>query len=80
MILPYLKIERQDESQIEKELRLWIDPIYVKTPLFIGMNRNKIKNNSSYKIEIFGNGDIILDQIPASNEKIKEGETIFLYT
>ena len=47
MILPYLKIERQDESQIEKELRLWIDPIYVKTPLFIGMNRNKIKHNSS---------------------------------
>ena len=80
MILPYLNIERQDESQIGKELRYWIDPIYISTPQFIGLNRNKIKHNSSYKIEIFGNGDKILDQLPSYNEKIREGETIYLYT
>ena len=79
-ILPILSIERQDETQIEKELRYWVDLVYISAPQFIGLNRNKIKHNSSYKIEIFGNGDKVLDQLPSYNEKIREGKTIYLYT
>ena len=78
-ILPILNIERQDETQIEKELRWFIDTPYHTVPNFINLNKSKIKPSPYYKYLYIGNGNIVIDQEPASGERIPEGGTIILY-
>ncbi len=77
--LPLLNIEKQEE-QIEKELRYYIDkPLYV-IDNYVGQKVKDIKRSIYYKIEIIGDGDEIVAQIPIAKEKVSEGGTIVLYT
>ena len=79
-ILPILGIKKQNETQIEKEYRWYIDQKYVTVLNYVGLERNKIKTHEAYKIEIVGDGLKIVAQSPNKNERIKEGGTVVLYT
>ena len=77
--LPILGVKKDYKNQIEKELRWFIDIPYHTVPNFINLNKNKIKLSQYYKYLYIGNGNTIIDQEPASCERIPEGGTIILY-
>ena len=78
-ILPLLDVKKDYKNQIEKELRWFIDTPYHNVPNFININKSKIKPSPYYKYLYIGNGNIVIDQEPASSERIPEGGTIILY-
>ena len=78
-ILPVLNVKKDYKNKIEKELRWFIDTPYHNVPNFININKSKIKPSPYYKYLYAGNGDTVIDQEPASDERILEGGTIILY-
>jgi stage V sporulation protein D (sporulation-specific penicillin-binding protein) len=78
-ILPLLNVKKDYKNQIEKELRWFIDTPYHNVHNFININKSKIKPSPYYKYLYAGNGDTVIDQEPASDERILEGGTIILY-
>ena len=78
-ILPLLNVKKDYKNQIEKELRWFIDTPYHNVPNFINLNKSKIKPSPYYKYLYIGNGNNVIDQEPASGERIPEGGTIILY-
>jgi stage V sporulation protein D (sporulation-specific penicillin-binding protein) len=78
-ILPLLNVKKDYKNQIEKELRWFIDTPYYNVPNFININKSKIKPSPYYKYLYIGNGNTVIDQEPASGERIPEGGTIILY-
>ncbi len=77
--LSYLKVERDYENQIEKNLRWFLDTPTYKVDNYIGKTRKEIKNTSFYNFVFYGEGDKVIYQSPDAGEKIKEGDTIMLY-
>ena len=78
-ILPLLNVKKDYKNQIEKELRWFIDTPYHTVPNFINLNKSKIKPSPYYKYLYIGDGNTVIDQEPASGERILEGGTIILY-
>ncbi len=77
--LSYLKVERDYENQIEKNLRWFLDTPTYKVDNYIGKTRKEIKNTTFYNFVFYGEGDKVIYQSPDAGEKIKEGDTIMLY-
>ena len=78
-ILPIVGIKRQYDTQIEKEYRYYIDQKYVRVDNYVGLEKNKVKTNPSYKIIYEGTGNKVIYQYPESNERIVEGGSVILY-
>ena len=78
-ILPILNVEKDYKNQIDKELRWFIDTPYHFVPNFINMNKSKITTSPYYTYLFIGDGNTVIDQEPASGERILEGGTIVLY-
>ena len=78
-ILPLLNVKKDYKNQIEKELRWFIDTPYHTVPNFINLNKSNIKPSPYYKYLYIGDGNNVIDQEPASGERIPEGGTIILY-
>ena len=77
--LNYLKIPRDYENQIEKNLRWFLDTPTYKVPNYIGKTKKEIKLNQFYKYQFYGEGNTVIYQSPNPGEKIKEGDTIMFY-
>ena len=61
----------EEDLKIEKSLR----PLYFDD--YIGQEKKKIKNNL-LKFVYYGEGDIVIDQIPKVGTVVNEGSTIML--
>ena len=77
--LNYLKIPRDYDNQIEKNLRWFLDTPTYKVPNYIGKTKKEIKQNQFYKYIFYGEGNTVIYQSPNPGEKIKEGDTIMFY-
>ncbi len=77
--MPILGIKKQ-EGGIPLDIRYWIDKASYKVENYIGKKTALISFNPYYEIIIIGQGDTIVEQVPAYNEKIEEGGKVFLYT
>jgi stage V sporulation protein D (sporulation-specific penicillin-binding protein) len=60
--------------------RLYIDKNRYIVDNYVGKLRSQIRLSPYYKIEIIGDGDKVITQMPNPNEIIEEGNTIYLYT
>ncbi len=77
--LNYLKIPRDYDNQINKNLRWFLDTPTYKVDNYIGKTKKEIKLNQFYKYQFYGEGNTVIYQSPNPNEKIKEGDTIMFY-
>lgn len=75
-ILDYLKVEKDYENDIDKVLT-WMDEKTTIVPNYIGQEKKKIKNNL-LKFQYYGEGEIVIDQIPKVGTVVNEGSTIML--
>lgn len=60
--------------------RLYIDKNRYIVDNYVGKLRRQIRLSPYYKIEIIGDGDKVITQMPNPGEIIEEGNTIYLYT
>lgn len=60
--------------------RLYIDKNRYIVDNYVGKLRSQIRLSPYYKIEIIGDGDKVITQMPNPGEIIEEGNTIYLYT
>jgi stage V sporulation protein D (sporulation-specific penicillin-binding protein) len=75
-VLDYLGVEKDYDNDIDKVLT-WMDEKTTIVPNFIGQEKKKIKNNL-LKFVYYGEGDIVVDQIPKVGTVVNEGSTIML--
>ena len=75
-VLDYLEIEKDYESEINKTLT-WMDEKTTVVGNYIGQEKKKIKNNL-LKFQYYGEGNIVIDQIPKVGTIVPEGSTIML--
>lgn len=67
------------KDQIEKELT-WQDTPMVEVPDLIGLTRKELQQQLiNLKLDIAGNGEKVVKQLPSPGVKIKEGSTIRVY-
>lgn len=75
-VLDYLEVEKDYDNDIDKVLT-WMDEKTTIVPNYIGQEKKKIKNNL-LKFVYYGEGDIVIDQIPKVGTVVNEGSTIML--
>ena len=75
-ILNYYDIEKDYENEINKTLT-WMDEKTTIVPNYIGQEKKKIKNNL-LKFSYYGEGNIVIDQIPKVGTIVPEGSTIMI--
>ncbi|MBE4908825.1 stage V sporulation protein D [Bacillus luteolus] len=68
------------KNQIEKEYTNWLDPKPVVVPNVVGLTKKEIQQQLlNLKLDISGEGDVIVEQAPEPGVKVKEGTTIRVY-
>lgn len=75
-IMPYLGVEPQKESGIDRKLA-------VKVPDVLGKSTaeaQKLLTEAGFRVEIAGSGSRIIDQIPAPNAEVYPHTTVIIYT
>jgi stage V sporulation protein D (sporulation-specific penicillin-binding protein) len=76
--LSALGVEKR-KGQIEKELQ-WPDVPLVEVPDLKGMSRKElVQQLITLKLDISGEGDVVVEQAPKPGTKVKEGSTIRVY-
>ncbi|WP_010282678.1 stage V sporulation protein D [Bacillus timonensis] len=77
--LPLLGIEKRDK-QIEKEIKLWTDKKYLEVPNLIGLTKRELQQQlMNIKLDISGEGNVVVDQAPNAGERVKEGTTLRIH-
>jgi len=77
--LPLLGIEKRD-NQIEKEVRLWTDKKYLDVPNVIGLTKQELQQQlMNIKLDISGEGNVVVDQSPKAGERVQEGTTLRIH-
>lgn len=77
--LPILGIEKRD-NQIEKEIRLWTDKKYLEVPNLIGLTKKELQQQlMNIKLDISGEGNVVVDQAPNAGERVQEGTTLRIH-
>ncbi|MEH7382425.1 stage V sporulation protein D [Bacillus sp. JJ1533] len=77
--LPLLGIEKRD-NQIEKEMRLWTDKKYLEVPNVIGLTKQELQQQlMNIKLDISGEGNVVVDQAPNAGERVQEGTTLRIH-
>lgn len=67
------------KGQIEKELQ-WPDVPLVEVPDLKGMSKKElVQQLITLKLDISGDGDVVVEQAPKPGTKVKEGSTIRVY-
>jgi stage V sporulation protein D (sporulation-specific penicillin-binding protein) len=67
------------KNQIEKELK-WPDTPMVKLPDFTGLSKMELMDQLiNLKVDVSGEGDVVVRQSPEPGAKVKEGSKIRLY-
>lgn len=75
-VLDYLEVEKDYDSEIDKTLT-WMDEKTTVVGNYIGQEKKKIKNNL-LKFQYYGEGEIVIDQIPKVGTIVPEGSTIMI--
>ncbi|WP_417900631.1 stage V sporulation protein D [Bacillus haimaensis] len=76
--LSALGVEKR-KGQIEKELQ-WPDVPLVEVPDLKGMSKKElVQQLITLKLDISGDGDVVVEQAPKPGTKVKEGSTIRVY-
>ncbi len=61
------------KNQIEKKTT-WTDPVLITVPDVIGLTKSELRQQLvDLKIEISGEGNVVLDQAPNAGEKVEQG-------
>jgi len=61
------------KNQIEKETT-WTDPVLVEVPDVVGLTKNELAQQLvSLKLEVSGEGNVVIDQAPDAGQKVEEG-------
>ncbi|WP_449539920.1 stage V sporulation protein D [Ferdinandcohnia sp. Marseille-Q9671] len=77
--LPLLGIEKRKE-QIEKEIRLWTDKKYIEVPNVLGLTKKELQQQlTNIKLDISGEGNVVVDQAPKAGERVQEGTTLRIH-
>ena len=67
------------KDQLEKE-RGWDEPRVIEVPNLIGMTKKDLQEQFfDLKLDVSGEGDVIVEQSPEPGVKVKEGSTIRIY-
>lgn len=67
------------KNQIEKELT-WMDTKLIEMPDLIGLNKRELQEHLiNLKLDVSGEGDVVVKQAPSPGTKIKEGSTVRIY-
>jgi stage V sporulation protein D (sporulation-specific penicillin-binding protein) len=67
------------KEQIEKELT-WLDTPLVEVPDLMGMSKKELQQQLiNFKLDVAGEGEKVVKQLPSPGVKIKEGSTIRVY-
>ncbi len=67
----------QRSDQIEKTKYIWPDQKPLQVPNILGLTKSEITQQLyNFKLEIDGEGDVVIDQLPASGTKVVQGSTI----
>jgi len=75
--LPLIGVEKRTE-QMERSY-IWGDPIYMTVADYIGKERDEIEKYTTYEIQRFGNGNVVIDQQPRPGARIPEDGVIRLF-
>lgn len=75
-VLDYLEVEKDYDSDIDKTLT-WMDEKTTVVGNYIGQEKKKIKNNL-LKFQYYGEGDIVIDQIPKVGTIVPEGSVVMI--
>ncbi|MCH1623880.1 stage V sporulation protein D [Fredinandcohnia quinoae] len=68
------------ENQIDKKMKLWTDIKMIDVPNVVGLTKKEIQQQLfNMKLEVSGDGNVIIDQAPNAGERIKEGSTLRIY-
>ncbi|MCA1029972.1 stage V sporulation protein D [Bacillus timonensis] len=66
-------------NQIEKETT-WLDPKLVTVPDVIGLTKQELTQQlMNMKLDISGEGDVVIEQAPAAGTKVKEGTPLRIF-
>ncbi|WP_077617730.1 stage V sporulation protein D [Bacillus sinesaloumensis] len=77
--LPLLGIEKR-ENQIEKEIKLWTDKKYLEVPDVVGLTKQELQQQlMNIKLDISGEGNVVVDQAPNAGERVQEGTTLRIH-
>lgn len=69
----------QRKNQLEKKVT-WLDTPMIEVPNLVGLEKNEIVNQLfNLKLDISGEGEIIVKQAPDPGTKVEEGSTIRIY-
>lgn len=78
-ISPKIGLKVNRKGQLEKQYR-WGDPITERVPNFIGMTKDDIMQQYyPYRIQLHGDGNKVISQLPENGSVIEIDETIHLY-
>jgi len=67
------------KNQLEKETT-WTDPKMIEVPNLIGMTKKDLQQQLfNLKLDVSGEGTVVIDQAPEAGVKIKEGSTVRIY-
>ena len=67
------------KNQLEKELT-WSDTPLVEVPDLIGLTKKELRQQLiNFKLDIDGEGETVVKQLPSPGVKIKEGSVIRVY-
>lgn len=78
-IAPTIGLKVNRKGQLEKQYR-WGDEITEKVPNFVGMTKDEImKQYYPYQIQLHGEGNRVIAQLPEAENVIEVDETIHLY-
>ncbi|MDF0725283.1 stage V sporulation protein D [Cytobacillus sp. S13-E01] len=68
------------KNQIEKKSTSWLDPKLVQVPNVIGLTKQEIQQQLlNIKLDISGEGNVVVEQAPDPGVKVKEGTSIRVY-
>ena len=78
-IAPTIGLAVDREGQLEKQYR-WGDPITDRVPNLVGLKVDEIKKlQYPYRIEIHGEGELVVSQLPEPENILEVDDTIHLY-
>ena len=75
-ILPYLGVQTSEDML--PRVRLWSDPVMVEIDNYLGKKKKECKS-TKLNLEFYGEGDVVIDQIPEANTVVNEYSTVWLY-
>ncbi|MBQ7888192.1 MAG: stage V sporulation protein D [Erysipelotrichaceae bacterium] len=75
-ILPYLGVEKSEDML--KRVQLWNDPVMVEVDNYLGKTRKQCKS-TNLNLEFYGEGDVVIEQVPSAKTVVNEYSTVWLY-